>query len=146
MTETIHDLVTGVMPTGPQHGESIASTEAKNPVRPAVIDDPFAGISGQPEAWLREPVREPVAPSVVAKAQEALDGKQRPDGSLTHVLSHTFSDGQEDLMRRFVRQLRHAGDHTDPVSVVTVKVNPQGDNPLKVSWRASRPRRKRPAV
>lgn len=115
-------------------------TDIIDSLAPASPADPFDNIDGEPEAYLRKPKVVPVTASVVARAQKALDGVRRSDGSLSHVLSHTFPVGQDGLRDLFVQQLRHSGDHTDPVSVVTVKVNPEGDNPNKVSWRASKPR------
>lgn len=102
--------------------------------------DPFDAIEAQPEDYLRAPAVVPLSPAVLRQAQRAWEGVPRKDGSITHVVSHTFTDTDEKTIRLFMRQLRSAGEKVSPDCVITVTRDGS-----KVIWRASK-RRKRPSV
>ena len=107
-----------------------------------IHDDPFASIDAiTPEDFLRAPAQVPVSPTVIRLAQRAWEGIPRKDGSITHVASHTFKEGEDEkTVRLLMRQLRASAGHVDPQCVITVSRDGQ-----KVIWRASK-RRNRTGV
>lgn len=86
---------------------------------------------------------QPVPSAIVRHAQRSLDGVPHPkDPSKTmHVLSHEFPT--PELAAEFAKHMRHAGNHTNPLSTVSVAIDPDNPdrggtpvNPCKVAWRA----------
>ncbi len=81
----------------------------------------------------------PVPASIVALAQKALDGVPDGDGGTLHTLEFSFKD--EERAKLFADLMKHAGDHTSPISSVSV-VFPVEDehgkvqDPTLVRWRA----------
>lgn len=103
----------------------------------------FGEIEGQAVERLRAAKVEPVPDSIVKLAQLSLDGVPHPQDAekRLHVRTHQFKPGEEAKRDAFVKHMRNAGMHTNPVSSVTVVTDPdRNDNHLKVSWRAGKRR------
>jgi hypothetical protein len=112
-------------------------------------------------ATLRETKTEPVPAEIIKLAQRSLAGFTQPDGTVLHAMQLPF--GTIERATAFAKHMRNAGQHTTPVSSITVvqdpdrkrtaKLDEQGNpvlndagkpvmvpgapvNPLVVAWRA----------
>jgi hypothetical protein len=95
-------------------------------------------VTGQATKRLRAPKVTPVPDPIIALAQQSWDGvkdEDSPDGELLHVLRHEFSD--EAVAKEFAKHMRKAGEHTTPMTSLTVIHDPDGvGNTKVVAWKA----------
>lgn len=107
----------------------------------------FSEVTGQVVTRLKAKKVQPVDAAIVRQAQRSWDGVPLADNpeELGHNLVHTFAT--VEMAAEFARQMRNAGDHTNPLTSVSVVVNPdpQGKNGTPtdertVSWRAGKRR------
>src|SRR5215471_21402564 len=68
----------------------------------------------------------PVPKTVVALAQQAFDGVKLEDGTILHTLE--FSFGTVERAEAFAKHMKNAGDHTTPLSSVTVVFPVEDEN------------------
>lgn len=93
---------------------------------------------------LREPKVQPVPAGIIKQAQRAVTGVTAPNGEVMHTLEYEFP--AKELAIEFAKHMKHAGQHTNPVSTITVLVDPQGVakgsevNPNLVRWQAGKRR------
>lgn len=112
--------------------------ENKAAEKPAkdVID--WGQVSGQAVKRLRAPKTEPVPDAIIALAQRSWDGVQDendPEGEKLHVLRHEFSD--LTVAKEFSKHMRKAGEHTTPMTSLTVIHDPdKTGNEKVVAWKA----------
>lgn len=102
----------------------------------------WSQVSGQATKRLRAPKVTPVPEGIVAEAQRSWDGvkdDENPEGDLLHVLSYEFSS--EEVAKEFAKLVKKAGDHTVPLTTVTVVPDPDRDgNTRKVNIKAGQRR------
>lgn len=89
----------------------------------------------------------PVPEHIVKLAQKAYNGVPHPEDPerVIHSLEHEFPT--PEIAAQFAKHMKNAGAHTEPLSSVTVVVDPdrKGDepvNPRLVVWRAGKRRGK----
>jgi len=109
---------------------------AENKAAEKPVDWSFVG--GTATKRLRAPKVEPVPDAIVALAQKSWDGvedPQDPEGERLHVLRHEFSD--EAVAKEFSKHMRKAGEHTTPMTSLTVLHDPdKTGNEKIVAWKA----------
>jgi hypothetical protein len=102
-----------------------------------MADEEFDFTSVQAKAVTRLKPRKivPVPDTIVKLAQQSFDGVPGPEETTLHVLEHRFES--EERASKFAEHMRHAGDHTSPVTSVTALIDPDesGDKRI-VRWRA----------
>ena len=74
---------------------------------------------------LREKKVEPVPPEIVRLAQKSFDGVDGPNGTKLHAMHLEFPTAE--MAQAFEKHMRNAGDHTKPVSSITVIRDPDRD-------------------
>jgi hypothetical protein len=96
-------------------------------------------VNGTAVTRLRAPKIVPVPDAIVAQAQRSFDGvpskNEAGEEVKLHVLRHNFkSDAKAEA---FAKLMKHAGDHTTPLTSVSVVVDPDNDGTKTlVAWRA----------
>jgi hypothetical protein len=99
----------------------------------------WSEVNGQAAVRLRAPKIVPVPDAIVAQAQRSWDGVPGKNGDgediKLHVLRHRFkSDAKAEA---FAKLMKHAGDHTTPLTSVSVVIDPDNDGTKTlVAWRA----------
>jgi hypothetical protein len=86
----------------------------------------WAELSGKAVKRLRAPKVTPVPEPLVAIAQQSWDGVPDPEDAeeLLHVLQFTLSS--EETAAEFAKLMRKTGEHTKPMTSVTVVIDPEG--------------------
>lgn len=112
--------------------------------------DEWAEIQGEAVTRLRAPKVTPVPASIVKLAQRSYDGIE-VDGETRHVMRHTFESAER--AEAFAKLMRKAGEHTVPLSSVSVAIDPDrtddDDEPVSpetVAWRAGNKRGRKAAA
>lgn len=90
----------------------------------------FSGVQGKSVERLRARKVHPVPPTIVKLAQASFDASE--------VHEHEFETPERAA--KFAELMKYAGEHTTPLTSVTVALNPDKeagkDNPRLVRWRA----------
>jgi hypothetical protein len=95
----------------------------------------FSGVQASAVQRLKPKKVVPVPPSIVKLAQQSYDGVAGDDDTQLHVLEHKFDS--EERAAKFAAHMRHAGDHTQPITSVTALIDPDGSGDKRiVRWRA----------
>lgn len=97
----------------------------------------WSALTGQAVQRLRAKKVVPVDPAIVRQAQRSWDGVPDPqrEGKLLHVLSYKFPS--EEMAAEFARQIKNAGEHTQPQTSVSAVIDPAGTGDRTVvNWRA----------
>jgi hypothetical protein len=109
----------------------------------------WSDVNGTAVTRLRAPKIVPVPDAIVAQAQRSFDGvpgKDEEGEDVTlHVLRHKFkSDAKAEA---FAKLMKHAGNHTTPLTSVSVVIDPDNDGTKTlVAWRAGNRRGRQTTV
>jgi len=118
----------------------------------------WSKVSGQAVERLRAPKVHDVPSRIVELAQESWNGRPltkdgKPvldkDGQpvLMHNMRHDFGAGQEARAKAFAEHMRHAGDHTTPLTSISVVIDPDGTGAEHVvAWKAGNRRGRQTTV
>lgn len=122
------------------------------------VEYDWSKVNGQAVERLRAPKVYDVPAQIVKLAQASWDGVPlRRDGKpvldddgqpvVTHNMRHDFGKGNEAVAEAFATHMRHAGDHTEPLTSVSAVLDPDGDGSVYVvSWKAGKRRGRQQTV
>lgn len=122
------------------------------------VEFDWSKVNGQAVERLRAPKVYDVPAKIVELAQASFDGVPlRRNGKpvmdangepvLTHNMRHDFGAGYEKMAEEFATHMRHAGDHTTPLTSVSAVIDPDNDGSAHVvSWKAGNRRGRQQTV
>ena len=123
-----------------------------------MTDYDWSAVTGRAVERLRQPKITPVPARIKELAQLSWDGVENPEnpgGPKLHAREHEFESVER--ASAFAKLMRLAGDHTTPVTSITVIQDPESTerdeegklipvNPRVVSWKAGVKRGRKPTV